>query len=218
MVNPLASLDELIWNQCEKITTLANKTVGWDKYDLVEITGKCMAVSMAAWGSYAGIAGALTDSKLNMAAGLGTVLFGYHIYQSIQKDLPQERDAGLEGIARAGAPEQPYFSSQRPIILGVSLAFLGIGIECLVNKKMHFVVHTPGLSDEKNAILRGCMAVSMSSYCGFQTIAGYFYSQLPRPPHKKKSIWTAVRQYVSRKLGKQPEPAQVPLKCESVGG
>src|SRR3989338_5176930 len=122
MVNPLASLDELIWNQCEKITTLANKTVGWDKYDLVEITGKCMAVSMAAWGSYAGIYGALTDSKLDVAAGLGTVLFGYHIYRSIQKDLPRERDAELEKIERTGAPEQPYFSPIRPIILGRSLA------------------------------------------------------------------------------------------------
>lgn len=152
-----------------------------------------------------------------MAAGLGTVLFGYHIYRSIQKDLPQERDVELERIERTGAPEAPYFSPIRPIILGSSLGILGIGIEYLVNKKMHFRVPTPGLSDEQNALLRGCMGVSMSSYYGFQMVASYFYSQLPRPPRKKKSILTAVRQYVSRKLSNQPEPAQVPLKCEPTG-
>ena len=51
----LSQLDQLIWQQYEKVTHAAEKYVGWDKYNLMNLCTKATAIGGLGASIYAGI-------------------------------------------------------------------------------------------------------------------------------------------------------------------
>ena len=76
MTNPLTSLDELIWQQFEKVTVAANKRLGWNKYDLATASSGAASVSALGSGLYSGIYGFLKNQITMEAIGAALVIIG----------------------------------------------------------------------------------------------------------------------------------------------
>jgi len=80
MKNPLTSLDELIWQQFEKVTQYAHKEYGWNKYDLSRWCDNAAALSLVGMGTYSALQGFIdptTRAPLNLSLGFAAVAAAY---------------------------------------------------------------------------------------------------------------------------------------------
>ena len=211
MTNPLTSLDELIWKQFEKVTVAANKRLGWNKYDLVQITDDVTAVAMVGYGVYIGLPELIKDQYLSMctpslmmsAAGL-SIGMSYLKCSRIINQWYEEKE--VQDILRTGAGRKPSFDSLRPLTLAVATTLSAGSI---------FDTHPHPNENVYTALNLGLIMIGML-WCT-KIASDYFYSQLMTPPSAKKSIWKAVTDYITKPFHKAtPQPVESGVKYQMI--
>ena len=85
LTRKLESLDELIWTQYEKVTHWAEKTAGWDKWDLVNASTTVTVAGALGAGVYEGLLFWQNDDLLQlmfsaMYLGLATMCYSTYLW------------------------------------------------------------------------------------------------------------------------------------------
>src|SRR3989344_1343933 len=132
MQNPLVTLDEIIWKQFEKVTIKANKSLGWNKYDLARITNTAANLAYTTYGVYELLYGLGNNSLLDMTVGGVVIPLGYILNKRNQKILNKDEEIEVRYIERNGAPMQPLYDPFRPTIGILGLFPIVMGIRNIV--------------------------------------------------------------------------------------
>ena len=189
MINPLTSLDELIWQQFEKVTVAANKKLGWNKYDLANKTDIITSVALCGNGVYY-LLNNIGSSFSSSGLGVGGIVLGYlwHQYLSSHNNYREALETKL--LMETKAADSPEFTERRPIQLGAGLLMSSLGI----------YICKFGISPTNSEPLLG-LSMSLGGLAVITlTSANYFRSQIMTPPAAKKNLWQAVTDYFSRPL------------------
>lgn len=199
MKNPLTSLDELIWKQCEKVTEYAYKNAGWDKWDLIRVTDTAAITAQVGMGIYTAMSGVVRNEfpvlrgyyvlmgGLIGGGGLATSYF----YKVMNK---QRQDQEFKILTETGASLRPSYGSMRPNALGAASALAGYAA---------YNLHQDAAPlDVLWGLTMGCASILLIS----SVASNYFSSQSPpKPPTPKKSLWNIVREVVYKRIsGKKP--------------
>ncbi len=214
MRNPLTTLDELIWQQFEKVTVAAEKRLGWDKWDLADRALKIADGALVGFGTYVAISGSYATGSMHYAVPtLGATLIGSallmecigsHVFQ-------KERRREQKLLLQTGASEEPTFSPLRPVGLVSGSALLGWGAS-LFYVPVAVPKHFQNMSPELYNTMGGMLSILVGTYFSSLTAMSYFQDQLPRPSAAaKKSLWEAITGYITNPFSKKiPAPAEAP--------
>ncbi len=204
MANPLTSLDELIWNQFEKVTQYAHKNYGWDKWDLAHLANWATGASFVGAGIYSFLALNHETSPVEQAVdttfGILGLTIGMAAPYAFNKLNQYHREAELDQLIHSRSVKRPQFSWKRPLFMYFGILTMTIGDsylqgETLLNK-------TTGLATL-------CFGFSYE----FSEISNYFSTQFPKPPSTKKPFWKTTYEGIKNKFQPKPqlEPAAEPI-------
>ncbi len=205
MNNSLTSLDELVWKLFEKITVAANKSLGWDKYDLVQIADDTTAVAGIGYGTYMVLCGLALNQYSPAQAGylaMGAVCFSFSsAFIPLSRKMNKSyREKEVREILRTGVCKKPSFKPLRPFAILLAPALIG--------KSYH---STPYANEGVNtaldlALLTGGVMWESS------IVSSYFNSQIMTPPSRKMSLWGTLWSYVTKPFSTvTPKPVEQPV-------
>ena len=202
----LTKVDEATWKQYEKVTDWAYKNYGWSKYDLAKSSIWGEGISICGVYTYLGISGFNYNPTkwLTVLTGVCCSLTGILYANTFSKGVNSQEQIENETLTRTEAVYEPRFDAWRPLALGftTSLGSLAIIASCFMNQE-----NVESLELQKTIVR--LMGIGLST-CGFCHVsAGYFLSQIPKPPKAKKSAWQALYEPVTkyfRKVVPQLEP------------
>ena len=220
MINPLISLDELIWQQFEKVTVAANKKLGWNKYDLARIADSTAAMFFSGVGVYYTLRG-VHDSSIThpiyLAGGIFITSLGYFIYNSKNQRNKRAEEEEIKEIVRTGAAKEPEMSMYRPIMLLWPGYFITRSLDHLMQRNSKIPEFSTSLSINQHNTLAGLLFLSMGLYFLGDWSADYFRSQIMTPPSIKKSIWITLTNYVTKPFYKAlPQPEESAVKYQTI--
>ncbi len=220
MTNPLTSLDELIWQQFEKVTVAANKRLGWNKYDLARIADSTAAMFFSGVGVYhtlRGVHDSSVTSSIRLGGGILITSLGYLIYNSKKQKNKRWEEEEIKEIIETGAVKQPKMYMHRPVMLTWPGYFIYRSIDHLTHRNSKISEGSFSLSTIQYNTLAGFTLLSMGLYFLSDLSADYFRSQLMTPPSTKKSIWKAVTDYVTKPSYKAaPQPVESGVKYQTI--
>ena|SRR3989338_2927690 len=216
MQNPLTSLDELIWQQFEKVTRYAHKNYGWDKYDLAEICNSATAFSLLGGGIYDAIA---TYSQGGLLRGTVAAL-AYTAVSITLKNFGKDtinkwRKSDLKEFLATGAIREPTFSGIRPAMLSMPTILYGVsalaaaGNNILGDKNFYDGQYRAAVT--LGFFMEGTALVSFVSLW-------YFEGQLFTPSSAKRPFWKTTYERIKNKFSPKPtlEPAAEPISKYSL--
>ncbi|GEM_PF-2555176 len=187
MKNLFTSLDELIWNQFEKITQKANKELGWTKYDLAQKVDTISAACYSGCGIYGLIADFLKEkTPLSYTFDIACIILGPYFHKIKTEHNKKDEKKEIQRLINTNAPYEPTFNAFRSITLLIGLTWLGCSI---------YSFHESQTDIDTALSLSGEMA---STYFSLNTISDYFRSQIFTPPSKKKDFWKNIYQKLTR--------------------
>ncbi|GEM_PF-4568918 len=186
----LSQLDELIWKQFEKVTHYADKTVGWDKYDLARGSVNVALAGSLAFTIYNGINWAKYEGSQVVAVGLGLLMMTTDFSNKKKVDYIQQYDTKL---LKKGMMVSPNYTPRRPVTLLLASVLLGTASTIVPNisldqdvQKLYYL----GIGAQYVSLL-GTMSSS------------YFCSQLPKPPRtspgKLQAWYTSLKESLGMK-------------------
>ena len=197
MKNPLTSLDELIWQQFEKITQKAHTELGWDKFDLATRTNLLAGMSMTAAGLYSTF-NLYYDNGNISPVGLGVTVMGLAYYRMCKRSDDTLRVLETYRVMNSGAARKPKFNPRRPLTLMGSLGGWYVGSQFIryAQYPSHLAIKDP--VNFKKTI--GLTIIGVASTFLFQTCAMYFHDQIFIPPAgTKKTVWEKINEYVAER-------------------
>ena len=200
MNNPLTSLDELIWQQFEKVTQYTHKEYGWDKYDCKQITDSLSGVAALGVGIYGYISGFILKEYLAFIP-FGTLFSaaGISLPYLWKKENEISRTREINEIIQRGVARQPFYTWMRPLAIAAGVGAVSAGINFLI-------------SDGIENHVKGLITIPGTAYCELLLASSYFSSQIMAPPCTKKSFWKTAYEGIKNKFNPKPqlEPAAVP--------
>ncbi len=204
MKNPLHTLDEVIWEQFGKVTNAAYNSLGWTKYDLGQVTSCLQGMAFTVYGIYLTIYGAVTNDVPSLLVGPPSIGAGYAFYLNDRKKIARRHDNELTDLVRRGVSHQPTFGMFRPAILAISAYtfYKGVSITLGKYKMPESIAH----STSSLGLLMAAAGVSFALHVA----TDYILDQPTPPPTQKKSIRSALREYVSRR-SRRAGPAEQPV-------
>ena len=195
----LESLDELIWTQYEKVTHLAEKTVGWDKWDLVNASTNVTMAGVLGAGVYEGLLFWQNDDLLQLmfsAMYLGSAPYAYSTTKLDYKRAQREARQLEQGILFP-----PAFSSLR--VSG--MLFSGFSGACGVGFLML-------KSKSDSVLLNGLLDVSVGCYLFALESAWYFRDQIPKLPSSTTPLLYSLYERVRGKRLQQSTNARYSIE------
>src|SRR3989338_10069535 len=210
MKKPLTSLDELIWQQFEKVTQYAHKNYGWDKYDCKQVTDSLSGVAGVGFGVCSILLGYNLDkafiSSGYMAMGVALAGLGICIPYLSEKADNYYRKQEVREIIQSGATQQPSFIWTRPLAIAVGIGVAWIG--------MDFLEESKGMETR----LLGLMMLPGAAHLEFSSASSYFRSQIMTPPSTTKPFWRTTYERIKNKFSPKPtlEPAAEPISKYSL--
>ena len=211
-MDPLTTLDEIIWKQFEKVTVKANKELGWNKYDLARITDAVSAVAYTGLGFYIGSVGYLSDNPVVMAFGAIGVTASPFIYRSDIKKNNQKEEKEIAFLERNGAPKQPTFRPIRPICLGIGSYYFAWAAKIFYYGETEIPETVQNISQYEDMTT---LMLGMGGFCvTSNVISNYFKDQIMKPPTKKKSFWKTLYNKATEPFRPKPEPIPIPVDNE----
>ncbi len=185
----LTRLDKKIWQKCEKITQLASKELGWNKYDLKMITDTASSIFLTGAGVYSVIQGAYeinrghADFGSYLLTGIGAALgpIGFLFYVRDKKDNKRLEESERKLLEDKEVIYAPEFEPYRPLSLGMGISFLPLAA---------VYIHTHGSDTYHTAVALFFSAIGTSLTT--KIISTYFQNQNMTPPTKKKNLWEKI--------------------------
>ena len=220
MTNPLTSLDELIWQQFEKVTVAANKKLGWSKYDLARIADSTAAMFLSGVGVYhtlRGVHDSSVNRPINLGLGILITSLGYLIYNSNNQRNKRWEEQEIKEIIRTGAVKQPKMYMHRPVMLAWPGYFITRSLDHLMQRNSKIPEFSTSLSINQHNTLAGLTLLALGLYFLSDWSANYFRSQFMTPPSAKKNLWKAVTDYVTKPFSTAtPQPVESAVKYRTI--
>lgn len=211
-MNPLTSLDEIIWQQYEKVNSFAHKKFGYSKYDLAKIAGNVGGGAFMGAGLYMAMQGYYEQEPVLTGLGILFSVFGGAAIPCNNFIYKRREKMELNQIISTGVPNQPKFGPFRPLWLIGGAVCVGLALSDYLSmwkEAKNLIGVSPEQFESLQALTFGALAVN---YFGNGS-ERYFRDTIMRPPSKDKvPMWRRALNYVKSKVSASPElaPQEIP--------
>lgn len=217
----LESLDQAILNQYEKVTQVAQKRFGLNKYDLVRACDKVSITAYSGAGVYFIVRGVIGSmgNRSGLSTGLDLILGGFASYISYKsfRNYPKMRDSqqDVEEKLLLNEVRMPINNdTSRPLYLSLGTLLLGLGISQLIYGSDWIIPKSIPEADRLSygnaqMLIDLCLGATLWA----QTSAKYFRNTTMFPPGKSKQpIWKRALNYVTSPFRAKPQLEPEPVK------
>ena len=195
-VNALRSLDELIWKQFEKITQKAYKELGWNKYDLANLSDLISCTGFMMEGGFFPLNDLITKNFSGLFQDIVVFGVGYHLLSTSLEDNRGKEREELKKLSYDRTLPKPKLHWWRPPALLLS------SLPAYLVTKWQIIGYPvfPELtaSGSQNYTTNFTFAViCASTYFTGSLIASYFRDQNMTSPTTKKPFFKTMYEKIN---------------------
>ncbi len=224
-MNPLETLDQIVWKQYEKVTNYCNDKVGWNKYDLAKLsndTAGIFAVGTTVYSainSYFGMNKFVDQPNFSNLWDVIVSLACIPLYLSFAKtsykesqQYKEKEEKEYQSLLETGAVKQPTISATRPAALFCFLYCISWGIYQLHGS----ISNNSETPQNLTKVAAALLTETVGFYGSFYTSKDYFEEQILTPP-KTKGLFKIIYDRIRNKFRRKTKATSSISQSQSIG-
>lgn len=206
MKNPIVALDELVLSGYEKVSQVAHKRLGWDKYDLAKISYTVATGGLSGIGVYSTIFGMQTNNTFSLVLGGICTPGGLVWYFGHKRDQEKLQKFESKIITEKEATLPYIFDPIRLAVFGIGLYSISLFATRHITGSVEPIpAAVQGHAEQYNAIKPLVDTISAPLSLALASVR-YFWNCTRYPPKKNKvPLWKRALNYVKSKVTPTPE-------------